>query len=59
MPTLQRLARHRATRIIAVGTAIKLAIGIVAYALLADMHQLATAALCSPHFEKGFPNGCL
>ena len=45
MPTLQRLARHRATRIIAVGTAIKLAIGIVAYALLADMHQFATAAL--------------
>jgi hypothetical protein len=45
MDTLHRLARHRATRIIAVGAAIKLAIGAVAYALLVDMHQLATAAL--------------
>ena len=45
MPTLQRLARHRLARIFAIGAALKLAIGIIAYALLADMHQLATAAL--------------
>ena len=53
MPVLQHLARHRLTRILAIGAALKLAIGaalklaigIIAYALLADMHQLATAAL--------------
>jgi hypothetical protein len=45
MTTLQRAARHWATRTIAIGAAIKLAIGIVAYALLTDMHQLATATL--------------
>ena len=45
MPVLQHLARHRLTRILAIGAALKLAIGIIAYALLADMHQFATAAL--------------
>jgi len=45
MPVLQHLARHRLTRIFAIGAALKLAIGIIAYALLADMHQFATAAL--------------
>jgi|GEM_PF-920863 len=45
MSALRRLARHRATRVIAIGVAVKLAIGAIAYALLLDMHRLATAAL--------------
>jgi len=45
MPHLQRLARHKATRIIAFGAAIKLAITVIAYALIVDMLHLATAPL--------------
>ena len=44
MPQPHHLARHRATRVIAIGTAIKLAIALVAYALL-FMRPLVTAAL--------------
>jgi hypothetical protein len=36
---------RKAARVIAIGVALKLAIGLVAYALLADLHQLALAPL--------------
>jgi len=45
MKRIRMIFESTAGRLLALGLGLKLAIGTVAYVLLADMHQLATAAL--------------